>query len=184
MHLHKKRSYYLLWIPLQHLPEMPVSKTRLQMYKVSPTSLELEIVPRSEISLVTQLIDNFESTKICVVLNHKPKSFHGVGRGSCSKSHQKFSNSSLDSRSIWTVSVKGCVLHLIIIYPTCIDPSICKKCTCKPFQIHAKCPQGIPVRGNEVSDAFNHTRMGVFMKNMLKCTKEISHDLGCRSAVW
>jgi hypothetical protein len=29
-----------------------------------------------------------------------------------------------------------------------------------------------------------HTRMGVFMKNMRKCMKEISHDLGCRSAVW
>jgi hypothetical protein len=51
--------------------------------------------------------------------------------------------------------------------------------TSKPFQYHAKCPQGIPLRGNEVSDSFNHTRMGVFMKNMRKCTKEISHDLGC-----
>jgi hypothetical protein len=75
-----------------------------------------------------------------------------------------------------------------IIYPTCINPSdkqqFAKKYTCKPFQNHAKCPQGIPLYGNEVSDAFNHTRMGVFMKNMWKCTKEISHDLGCRSAVW
>jgi hypothetical protein len=61
--------------------------------------------------------------------------------------------------------------------------TICPKYTCKPFQNHAKCPQGIPLRGNEVTDAFNRTRMGVFMKNMRKCTKEISHDLGCRSAV-
>jgi hypothetical protein len=56
---------------------------------------------------------------------------------------------------------------------------ICKKNTCKPFQNHAKCAQGIPLRGNEVSNAFNHTRMDVFMKNIRKkCTKEISHDLG------
>jgi hypothetical protein len=54
---------------------------------------------------------------------------------------------------------------------------------CKPFQNDTKCHQGIPLRGNEVSNAFNHTRMGVFMKNMRKYTKEISHDLGCRSAV-
>jgi hypothetical protein len=64
------------------------------------------------------------------------------------------------------------------------NTTIWKKYTCKPFQNHAKCPQGIPLRGNEVSDTFNHTRMGVYMKNMRKCTKEISHDLGCRSAVW
>jgi hypothetical protein len=70
------------------------------------------------------------------------------------------------------------------IYPTCIDPSnTTKKYMFKPFQNHAKCLQGIPLHGNEVSDAFNHTQMGVFMKNMRKCTKEISHDLGCRSAV-
>jgi hypothetical protein len=50
---------------------------------------------------------------------------------------------------------------------------------CKPFQNHAKCAQGILLHGN----AFNHTWMGVFMKNMQKYMKEISHDLGCRSAV-
>jgi hypothetical protein len=31
------------------------------------------------------------------------------------------------------------------------------------------CPaQGIPLRGNEVSDAINHTRVGVFMKKARK----------------
>jgi hypothetical protein len=59
------------------------------------------------------------------------------------------------------------------------NTTICKKYTCKPFQNHAKCPQGIPLRGNEVSNAFNQTRMGDFMKNMRKCTQEISHNLGC-----
>jgi hypothetical protein len=53
------------------------------------------------------------------------------------------------------------------------NTTICKKYTCKLFQNYAKCPQGIPLRGNEVSDTFNHTRMGVFMKNMRKCTTGI-----------
>jgi hypothetical protein len=54
---------------------------------------------------------------------------------------------------------------------------------CKPFKNHAKCPQGILLREMK-SDAFSPTRMGVSMKNMRKCMKQISHDLGCRSAVW
>jgi hypothetical protein len=63
------------------------------------------------------------------------------------------------------------------------NTTICKKIYVQTLQNHARCPQGIPC-GNEVSDTFNHIRMGVFMKNMRKCSKEISHDLGCRSAIW
>jgi hypothetical protein len=60
----------------------------------------------------------------------------------------------------------------IIIYPTCIDPSDkhnnLQKKMCKPFQNHAKFAQGILMCGIEVSDALNHTRMGVFMKNIAR----------------
>jgi hypothetical protein len=72
-----------------------------------------------------------------------------------------------------------------IIYPACIDPSDKHNNLQKIYvQTLPRCPQEIPLGGNEVSNVFYHTRMGVFMKNMRKCTKEISHDLGCRSAVW
>jgi hypothetical protein len=79
------------------------------------------------------------------------------------------------------------VVRAFIIYPTCIDPSDkhnnLQKGYVQPFQNHAKCPQGIPLHGNKVSHAFNHTRMGVFVKNIRKRRKKILHDLGCRSAM-
>jgi hypothetical protein len=36
------------------------------------------------------------------------------------------------------------------------------------------------LRGNEVSDAFNHTRMGVFMKNMLPSFPQSGFGAGLR----
>jgi hypothetical protein len=90
------------------------------------------------------------------------------------------SGQTLLSAKSGVLSYRGHTLHALISQTNMI---ICPKNTCKPFQNHAKYAQGIPLRGNEVSDAFNHTRIGVFMKNIRKCTKEISHDLGCRSAV-
>jgi hypothetical protein len=55
--------------------------------------------------------------------------------------------------------------------------SVKQKNMCKPFQNHTKCVQGILLRGNEVSDAFRHSQVGVFMKNMRKCLKEIYHEM-------
>jgi hypothetical protein len=68
-----------------------------------------------------------------------------------------------------------------IIYPTCIDLSDKQQFAKKymqtlPKSCKVQCAQGILLCGNEVSHAFIQTWMGVFMKNMRKCSKEILHD--------
>jgi hypothetical protein len=62
-----------------------------------------------------------------------------------------------------TASHLSYTLHALIRQTNTI---ICKINTYKPFQNHAMCAQGILLRWNEVSDAFNHILGWVFLWKM------------------